>query len=86
MCRAVDHDCSKMGVRMAKGLEGERQAIAAEEAKLNERRQRLAEMEKAEVVSRLSKSRLSKLSTDQIDSLSAAIKTLGIDEVLKRLA
>ena len=71
---------------MAKGLEGERQAIAAEEAKLNERRQRLAEMEKAEVVSRLSKSRLSKLSTDQIDSLSAAIKTLGIDEVLKRLA
>ena len=75
-----------MGLRMAKGLEGERQAIAAEEAKLNERRQRLAEMEKAEVASRLSKSRLSKLSTDQIDSLSAAIKTLGIDEVLKRLA
>ena len=71
---------------MAKGLEGERQAIAAEEAKLNERRLRLAEMEKAEVASRLSKSRLSKLSTDQIESLSAAIKTLGIDEVLKRLA
>lgn len=71
---------------MAKGLEGERQAIAAEEAKLNERRQRLAEMEKAEVAAALSKSRLSKLSTDQIDSLSAAIKTHGIGEVLKRLA
>lgn len=70
---------------MAKGLEGERQAIAAEEAKLKERRERLAEMEKAEVAARLSKSRLSKLSLDQIDGLSAAIKTHGIAEVLKRL-
>ena len=71
---------------MAKGLDSERRQIEAEEAKLKQRRERLAEMEKAEVVKRLAKSPLSRLSSDQIDSLSAALKTHGIAEVLKRLA
>ena len=71
---------------MAKGLDSERRQIEAEEAKLKQRRERLADMEKAEVVKRLAKSSLSRLSADQIDSLSTALKTHGIAEVLKRLA
>ena len=71
---------------MAKGLDSERRQIEAEEAKLKQRRERLADMEKAEVVKRLAKSPLSRLSADQIDSLSTALKTQGIAEVLKRLA
>ena len=71
---------------MAKGFESERRQIEAEEARLKTRRSRLAEMEKAEGAKRLVKSGLGKLSGDQIDSLSAALKTHGIAEVLKRLA
>jgi hypothetical protein len=71
---------------MAKGLESERRQIEAEEAKLKQRRERLADLERTEVAKRLAKSPLSRLSSDQIDSLSAALKTLGIAEVLKRLA
>ena len=71
---------------MAKGLDSERRQIEAEEAKLKQRRERLADMEKAEAGKRLAKSPLSRLSSDQIDSLSAALKTHGIAEVLNRLA
>ncbi|MBA3895836.1 MAG: hypothetical protein H0X36_01575 [Sphingomonadaceae bacterium] len=66
-------------------MESERRQIEADEAKLRQRRERLAEMEKAETGKRLGKSGLNKLSPDQIDSLSAAIKTHGIAGVLKRL-
>ncbi len=71
---------------MAKGLESERQKLEADEAKLKARRARLVEMEAAEAAKRLSKSGLSKLSAEEIESLSAAIKAHGITEVLKRLA
>lgn len=71
---------------MAKGLDSERRQIEAEEVKLKQRRERLLEMERAEVVKRLAKSPITKLNLDQLDQLMAAMKTLGIAEVLRRLA
>lgn len=71
---------------MAKGLEAERSQIEADEAKLKQRRERLLQMERAELMKRLDKSSIMKLSLDQLDLLLAAMKTLGTAEVLKRLA
>ena len=71
---------------MAKGIEGERKRIEAEEARLKERRNRLVEMERSEVARRLEKSGLSKLPLDQLDQFLAQIKKLGMTEVLKRLS
>ena len=71
---------------MAKGIEGERKRIEAEEAKLKERRNRLAEMERGEITKRLERSLVTRLPLDQLDQLLARIKKLGIGEVLKRLS
>lgn len=73
-------------MKMAKGIEGERKRIEAEEAKLKERRNRLAEMERSEITKRLEKSLVTRLPLDQLDQLLARIKKLGIGEVLKRLS
>ena len=69
-----------------KRIESERRAIESEEAKLKERRERLAEMEKAEVQNAFAKSALSLLPGNQIGEIGKALKRLGIEEFLKRLA
>ena len=70
---------------MAKGFESERRQIEADEAKLKERRYRLEKLERAELMKRLEKSAIAKLPSDQLNQLLAAVKSLGMPEVLKRL-
>ena len=71
---------------MARGLDSERRQIEAEEAKLKQRRDRLIQMERAELMKRLERSPLAKLPSDQLDQLIVAVKALGMPEVLKRLS
>ena len=71
---------------MAKGLESERRQIEAEEAKLKQRRNRLEQLERADLMKRLEKSPIAKLPNAQLDQLLASVKTLGMPEVLKRLS
>jgi hypothetical protein len=71
---------------VAKGLQSERRQIEAEEAKLKERRNRLIQLERADLMKRLEKSPLAKMPTDQLDRFLTSVKTLGMPEVLKRLS
>lgn len=71
---------------MAKGLDLQRKALEADEAKLRARRENLLELERAEVRERLLKSPLAKLSIEHVDALLARLKILGAEEALKRLA
>ncbi len=71
---------------MAKGFESERRQIEVEEAKLKDRRNRLEQLERADLMKRLEKSPIAKLPSAQLDQFLAAVKTLGMPEVLKRLS
>ena len=71
---------------MAKGFESERRQIEAEEAKLKDRRNRLEQLERADLMKRLEKSPLAKISTDQLDQFLTLVKALGMPEVIKRLS
>lgn len=71
---------------MAKGFDAEFRLIEAEEAKLRQRRVDLADKERQEVLKRLEKSPLGKMSLVQVEDFSSRVKALGIEEVLKRLA
>ena len=71
---------------MAKGFESERRQIEAEEAKLKQRRNRLEQLERVDLMKRLEKSPIAKLPSAQLDQFLAAVKTLGMPEVLKRLS
>lgn len=70
---------------MAGKIEKERAAILEEELKLAERKKRLAEREASERAAAMAKSVLAKLDSDRLQAVLARMKTLGIDEVEKRL-
>lgn len=71
---------------MASKLEKERAAIREEEVRLAERKKKLAEREADERASAIAKSPLGKLDQGRLDALLGRIKTLGIEEVEKRLS
>lgn len=70
---------------MAGKIERERAAIREEELKLAERKKRLTEREAEERASAVAKSVLSKLDSDRLEALLSRMKSLGIEEVEKRL-
>ena len=71
---------------MAKSLDDERAAIAADEERLAERRKRLAERERDLALQAVEKSGMLKLPHDRLTRLTQQMKKLGMEEVLKRLA
>ena len=71
---------------MAKSLDDERAAIAADEERLADRRKRLAERERDAALAALDKAGLLKLPLDRIEAFVAQVKKLGFEEVTKRLA
>ena len=71
---------------MASNLDKERAAIREEEFRLAERKKKLAEREAAERAYLIGKSVLGKLEQDRLTALLGRMKTLGIDEVEKRLS
>lgn len=70
---------------MAKSLEDERAAIAADEARLGERKRLLAEREKDQAIALIEKAGLLKLDPGRFAGLVERIRKLGIDEAEKRL-
>jgi hypothetical protein len=70
---------------MARTLEQEKAAIEEDARRLEERRQRLAEKEREAAIQAIDKSGLLKLEATRLGSLLGRIRTLGIDEVEKRL-
>lgn len=71
---------------MAKSYDEELKAIEADERKLGDRRKALAERQRKQLVKALEKSELAKLDGDRLESLMKRMKTLGMDEVERRLA
>ncbi|AMK20434.1 MULTISPECIES: hypothetical protein [Sphingobium] len=71
---------------MAKDLDKERAAIAAEEAKLVERKKQLAEKERDASLKVIEKAGLMKLSLEDLEALVGRIRKLGLEEVQRRLA
>jgi len=72
--------------QMARTLEQERAALEEEARKLEERRQRLDEREREQAIQAVEKTGLLKLETKRLTQLLARIKSLGFDEVEKRLS
>ena len=70
---------------MARTLEQERAALEEEGRKLEERRQRLEEKEREAAIQAIEKTGLLKLETKRLGNLLGRIRSLGIDEVEKRL-
>ena len=71
---------------MARTLEQERAALAEDERKLEERRQKLAEKEREAAIQAIEKAGLLKIEGKRLQALLDRIRSLGIDEVEKRLA
>jgi hypothetical protein len=70
---------------MAKSLDAEMAAIEAEERKLGERRKMLQTRLRTTAIGTVEKAGLLKLPLDRLERLMEAVKTLGVDEVEKRL-
>ncbi|CCW16975.1 hypothetical protein EBBID32_13140 [Sphingobium indicum BiD32] len=70
---------------MARTLEQERAALAEDARKLEERRQRLEEKERDAAVQAVERAGLLKLDAKRLNALLARIRSLGIEEVEKRL-
>lgn len=70
---------------MAKSLDAEMAAIEAEERKLAERRKAHQSRLRDTAIATVEKAGLLKLPLDRLDRLMTAVKTLGVDEVEKRL-
>ncbi|KTT99100.1 hypothetical protein NS355_07695 [Sphingomonas yabuuchiae] len=70
---------------MAKSLDAELAAIAADERKLAERRQAHQVKVREAAVGAVEKAGLFKVPLDRLEGLMKAVKTLGVDEVEKRL-
>mgnify|MGYP000864503813 FL=1 len=70
---------------MARTLDQERAAIAAEARKLEERQQRLEEREREQAIADIDKAGLLKLDAGRLGRLLGRIRALGIAEVEKRL-
>ena len=70
---------------MAKSLDAELAAIEAEERKLSERRKAHQGQVREAAIERVEKAGLLKLPLDRLDGLMKSVKTLGVEEVEKRL-
>lgn len=70
---------------MAKSLDAEMAAIEAEELKLAERRKAHQKKLRDAAIAKVEKAGLLKLPLDRLEGLLTAVKTLGVDEVEKRL-
>lgn len=70
---------------MAKSLDTEMAAIEADERKLAERRKAHAARLREAAIGTVEKSGLLKVPIDRLEGLMAVVKTLGVDEVEKRL-
>ena len=70
---------------MAKTLEQERQALEEDQRRLEERRRKLEEKEREQASATIEKSGLLKLDPKRLADLPGRIKTLGFEEVEKRL-
>ena len=73
-------------VNMPVSLERERAAIEAEHGRLLERRKKLVERERAQVMKMVDDAGLMKVDMDRRSALFDRIRTLGFDETEKRLA
>lgn len=71
---------------MARTLEQERAAIEAEAQRLEERRKRLETKERDQAIQAVDKAGLLKLEGARLGRLLSRMKSLGIEEVEKRLA
>ncbi len=72
-------------MKMAKSLDAEMAAIEAEERKLAERRKAHQQRVRDTAIGTVEKAGLFKLPHDRLERLMKAVKTLGVDEVEKRL-
>lgn len=70
---------------MAKTLEQERAAFEEDAKRLEERRRKLEEREREQAISALEKAGLLRLEIKRLAGLAERVKSLGIDEVEKRL-
>ena len=70
---------------MAKSLDAELAAIEAEERKLSERRKAHQGRLREAAIQSVEKAGLLKLPLDRLDGLMRGVKTLGVEEVEKRL-
>ena len=70
---------------MAKSLDAEMAAIAADERRLAERRQAHSAKVREAAVGTVEKAGLLKLPLDRLEQLMKTVKTRGVDEVEKRL-
>jgi hypothetical protein len=70
---------------MARTLEQERAAIEADAQRLEERRRRLDEKERDQAIQAVDKAGLLKLDSERLGRLLGRMKSLGIEEVEKRL-
>ncbi|KKI19789.1 MULTISPECIES: hypothetical protein [Sphingomonadaceae] len=70
---------------MAKTLEQERAAFEADAQRLEERRRKLEEREREQAISAVEKTGLLKLEIKRLTAIVERVKSLGIDEVEKRL-
>ncbi|MEG3093388.1 hypothetical protein [Sphingomonas sp. PB1R3] len=70
---------------MAKSLDAELAALAADERKLVERRQALQTKQREAAIGAVEKTGLFKLPLTRLKPLMKAVKALGLDEVEKRL-
>ena len=66
---------------MAKDLDKERAAVAADEARLAERKKQLAEMERDASLKAIERAGLLKLSSENREALLARVRKLGFEEV-----
>lgn len=70
---------------MAKTLEQERAAFEADAQRLEEPRRKLEEREREQAISAVEKTGLLKLEIKRLTAIVERVKSLGIDEVEKRL-
>ncbi|KPH63598.1 hypothetical protein [Novosphingobium sp. ST904] len=70
---------------MAKSLDAQMAAIEAEERRLAERRKAHEARVREAAIGRIEKAGLLKIPLDRLERLMGAVKTLGMDEVEKRL-
>ena len=70
---------------MAKSLDAEMAAIEAEQRKLDDRRKAHLKKLRETAIDRIEKGGLLKLPLDRLERLMEVVKTLGVDEVEKRL-
>jgi hypothetical protein len=84
-CRSEPDQPDQKASNMAKSLEAEMAAIEAEERKLADRRKAHRAKLRETAIGTVEKGGLLKLPLDRLERFMEAVKTLGMDEVEKRL-